>query len=102
MQVDQGRASVSPIYEAGKATQLHGRGTGAIVLAISVIALLFCVAVAANFRGFAGRMPWRGRSSDPERQAFVVTWNRVGCGVFAVVALVTLIDGVRLIATGSM
>jgi len=76
MQVDQGRVSVSPIYEAGKATQLHGRGTGAIVLAISVIALLFCVAVAE--------------------------WNRVGCGVFAVVALVTLIDGVRLIATGSM
>ena len=88
---------MSLIYEAGEATQWHGRGTGAIVLTISAIALLFCVAVVVNFRGFADRMPWSGRSSDPEQQKFVVTWNRVGCGVFAVIALVTLVDGVRLV-----
>jgi hypothetical protein len=102
MRFDKRRASVSTIYEAGEATQWHGRGTGAIVLAISAIALLFFIAVAVNFRGFAERVPWNGRSCDPGRQASVVTWNRVGCGVSTVIALITFIDGIRLVTTGSM
>jgi hypothetical protein len=73
-----------------------------MILMISVVALLFFAAVAVNFHGIADRMPWSGRSADPERQAFVVMWNRVGCGVFAVIALFILIDGVRLVATGVM
>ena len=81
-------------------SQLHGRGTGVIVAVISVVALLFFVAVAVNFCGIADRMPWAGRSSDPERQAFVVTWSRVGCGVFAVIAVVSLVAGIRLISSG--
>jgi hypothetical protein len=81
---------------------MHGRGTGALVLTVSTIAFLFFTAAALNFRGFAERVPWRGRSSDPGRQEFVVGWNRVGCGIFAVVALSGLVDGLRLVTTGSM
>jgi hypothetical protein len=62
------------------------------------VTLLFFVTVAINYHGLADRMPWAGRSSDPERQALVVSWNRLGCGVFAIIALFSLVA--RLIATG--
>lgn len=88
-------------YEAAKhISHLHGRGIGVIVAAISVVTLLLVVAVAINYHSLADRMPWAGRSSDPERQALVVSWNRVGCGVFAIIALLSLVAGIRLIAAG--
>ncbi|MBR7831720.1 hypothetical protein KDL01_00525 [Actinospica durhamensis] len=93
---------MSLMYEAAPATQLHGRGTGVIVLVISVVALLLLAAIAADFHGFAQRVPWAGRSSDPEQQRFVVGWNRVGCGIFAIFAVIAVVDGIRLISTGSM
>lgn len=90
------------IYVADQhVTQWHGRGTGVIVLAVSVLALLFFGAVAFNFRGFAYRVPWRGGSSDRKRQADVVLWNRVLSAPWIVVAVVTLITGLRLVINGS-
>ena len=93
---------MSLTYEAAPYTQLHGRGTGAIVLTISLVAFLLLVAIAIDFRGFARRVPWAGRSSDPERQKFIVGWNRVGCGTLAIFAVIWIIDGIRLLRTGSM
>ena len=89
---------MSIVYDAGQAAQLHGRDAD-IWLVVSIVAFLFFAAVAANLRGLADRMPWAGRSSNPEQQALVVAWNRVGCGVFAVIALIVAVHD---LTTGSI
>jgi hypothetical protein len=70
------------------------------VLAISAVAFLFFLAVAIDFHSFAERVPWAGRSSDPQRQRRVVEWGRLMSGVWAVIAVIFIVDGIRLIATG--
>ena len=80
-------------------SQIHGRGAYALAIAVSAVAFLLLTAIAANVRRIADRMPWNGRSSNPVQQRDVLTWNRLGCGFFAVIALVVLI---RVVATRSL
>jgi hypothetical protein len=90
------------IYEADQQTvqHLHGRGAGLLVLVISLLALLFFGAAVFNLHGFADRFPWRGSSSDPVSQKFVVRWNRVLSVPFLLVTLVVLVKGLQLVVTG--